>query len=449
MHAKTLALVSLLAFCGAARADDCPTQPSGFAGGDGSAGDPYLVCSAAQLQLVGSHLGAGLYFRQIADIDLAGVAFTPIGAQTFGGPPLFNGVYDGAGYEIFNLEIIQPGTDVLGLFGKISTSAEVRNVTLRNVNISGNRCVCGLAAENQGLIVGCSVTGTVAGVAYVGGLVGDNRKDVRDCYCIVDVMGASAVGGVVGVHFGAMHPTVSASYAAGPVSGTSSVGGLVGQDLGSGAVVTRSYWDVDTTGQTTSVGGGTGLHTAQMMMQATYVPFWDFLTVWTIDEGVDYPRHQVERALPASSFCDATDGALASCPCANPGSPNTGCDIQQLTGGVRLCLVGQATSPQNRATVVGEGFPTSSTPSAVVIRAADLDPASPVVFGDGLRCIGVPLARLAAGFAVGGVSTHTFGHNSMQGSGTFYYQLWFRNTPIMYCDPAAAFNLSNGRTLVW
>jgi len=28
-------------------------------------------------------------------------------------------------------------------------------------------------------------------------------------------------------------------------------------------------------------------------------------------------------------------------------------------------------------------------------------------------------------------------------------QLWFRNTPIMFCDPAAAFNLSNGKVLAW
>jgi len=44
---------------------------------------------------------------------------------------------------------------------------------------------------------------------------------------------------------------------------------------------------------------------------------------------------------------------------------------------------------------------------------------------------------------------HTHGHGAGAGSGTFYYQLWFRNTPIMFCDPVAAFNLSNGRALSW
>jgi hypothetical protein len=446
MHAKALTLLALLALPAALRANDCPSEPSGFAGGDGSAGDPYLVCTAAQLQLVGSHLGAGIHFRQIADIDLTGFAFTPIGAQTFGGPPLFNGVYDGGGYEITNLEIIEPGTDVLGLFGKISTTAELRNVALRNVDIAGRRCVSGLASENQGVISNCSVTGSLSGLSFVGGLIGDNRTIVRNSWCDVACTGSDSIGGLIGVQFGNQNPLVVRCYSVGPVSGTTNLGGLVGDDLGSGAVVTSCFWDVQTSGQATSV-GGTGLTTAQMMAQASYTS-WDFLGTWTIDEGVDYPKLQVEVALPASSFCDATDGALASCPCANPGSPDTGCDIQQATGGVGLCVIAQETSPQNRATLRGDGYPAASTPGAVVIRAASLDSASPVVFGDGLRCVGLPLVRLAGELAIGGTSMHAFGHGTMQGSGTFYYQLWFRNAPAPFCTPDA-FNLSNGRTLVW
>jgi hypothetical protein len=61
----------------------------------------------------------------------------------------------------------------------------------------------------------------------------------------------------------------------------------------------------------------------------------------------------------------------------------------------------------------------------------------------------VNLVRLGASLAGGGSSTRTFGHGAMAGSGTFYCQLWFRSTGISYCDPVAAFNLSNGRALVW
>ena len=150
----------------------------------------------------------------------------------------------------------------------------------------------------------------------------------------------------------------------------------------------------------------------------------------------------------APSFCDALDGSLASCPCVNPGAPGTGCDIQQGTGGVGLGLLAQETIPSNRVTWSGTGFPPASSPTSIVIRSTSIDSAAPVVFGDGLRCVGVPLVRLAATFASGGSATHTHGHGAMTGSGTFYYQLWFRNTPAMYCTPDA-FNLSNGRALVW
>lgn len=153
--------------------------------------------------------------------------------------------------------------------------------------------------------------------------------------------------------------------------------------------------------------------------------------------------------LPASlSFCDAADGSLAACPCGNAGDPTSGCDLAQGTGGVELTVLEQQAGALNRATLMGSGFPAASTPSAVVIRAAGLDPAAPVVFGDGVRCVGLPLVRLGAAFAGAGVSTHTFGHGTMAGTGTFRYQLWFRNTPAMFCTPSA-FNLSNGRTLTW
>jgi len=111
-------------------------------------------------------------------------------------------------------------------------------------------------------------------------------------------------------------------------------------------------------------------------------------------------------------------------------------------------VVLQEADPLNRVTVSGLGFPAMNTPAALVIRGSALDPASPVPFGDGIRCVSAPIVRLGAAFALGGVSTHTFGHGSMAGTGTFYYQLWFRNTPAMFCTPAA-FNLSNGQTLNW
>ena len=145
------------------------------------------------------------------------------------------------------------------------------------------------------------------------------------------------------------------------------------------------------------------------------------------------------------SFCDGFDNSLNDCPCGNAGLPESGCDIQQGTGGVQLTVVSQDTV-NTRITMQGTGFPTTGSPTAIVIRSANLDPSGSVAFGDGLRCVGVPVVRLGAAFASGGTAVHTFGHGA--GSGPFYYQEWFRNTPAMFCTHDA-FNLSNGVTALW
>jgi hypothetical protein len=157
----------------------------------------------------------------------------------------------------------------------------------------------------------------------------------------------------------------------------------------------------------------------------------------------------IDTASVLTAFCNAADGALATCPCANPGAPDTGCDNAQATGGVSLALVAQTTSP-NGATLQGTGFSTMGAPTAIVIRSNALDPSSPVIFGDGLRCVSAsPLVRLAATTAVSGTSVHAVNHGAMAGPGDFYYQVWYRNTPSTYCDPFAAFNLSSGLRLGW
>ena len=149
------------------------------------------------------------------------------------------------------------------------------------------------------------------------------------------------------------------------------------------------------------------------------------------------------RNPPPTTFCGSDE---VTCPCGNAGVGGAGCDLPQGTGGVLLELVEQDQGT-SRATFQGTGFPTSSTPTAIVIRAESLEPL-PVPFGDGLRCISTPVVRLAATFATGGSSTHAFTHGVMAGPGTFFYQLWFRSSPAMFCTPDA-FNLSNGQILNW
>jgi len=124
----------------------------------------------------------------------------------------------------------------------------------------------------------------------------------------------------------------------------------------------------------------------------------------------------VQTAGQQSTFCDGGDGSLASCPCANPGTPDEGCDNSAGTGGVHAEVVTfDAALPQ--ATIMCTGYPPAGFPAGVLIRSTALA-ASPVPFGDGLRCVNAPVVRIGASIAFGGSSTHTFGHGA--GPGLFH-----------------------------
>ena len=145
------------------------------------------------------------------------------------------------------------------------------------------------------------------------------------------------------------------------------------------------------------------------------------------------------------TYCFAS---AALCPCGNGGSGAGGCDIAQGTGGVSIGIreFMPSDSGGGTAIVFGTGYPVMSVPGVTLIRSPSAqDP--PVVFGDGLRCIGTGgLVRVAARLAIGGEAHVSVMHGA--GSGTFYYQLWNRNTPAMFCTPDA-FNLSNGLSITW
>jgi len=144
------------------------------------------------------------------------------------------------------------------------------------------------------------------------------------------------------------------------------------------------------------------------------------------------------------------DGSGTACPCANVGLAGHGCDIAQATGGV--CLTLQDFTPNGMgggtARALGTNFPLNGTPGVVLIRSMmQQNGGAGIVFGDGLLCVAAPVVRIRSGLAQDGKISLMITHGA--GQGRFDYQLWFRNTPIMFCDPAAAFNLSNAVELTW
>jgi len=107
---------------------------------------------------------------------------------------------------------------------------------------------------------------------------------VENCYATGNVNGNDNVGGLVGTMSDGV---ICNSYSTGSVSGAGvNVGGLIGGFWDRGII--GSYWDINMSGQAES-GGGRGKTTAEMKAADTFVG-WGCSSVWTIDDGNDYPR---------------------------------------------------------------------------------------------------------------------------------------------------------------
>lgn len=277
---------------------------TGFAytNGDGSAGNPYQISSVPDWQeLMATPDDWGSSFSLTEDINLAGVAVTPVGNYFFP----FYGVLDGGRNKIINAVIDQSGLSYVGLFGELYSGGQIRNLGIENVTVTGGNHVGGLVGLNYGTLINCYVTGSVTGEdLYVGGLVGFNGdySTLTACYAAGSVMGTQFVGGLAGWNYG---PFISC-YSTSSVSGLSYVGGLVGENAGGtltkcyaagwvsgtgnhvsglvaandGGTVTDCFWDTETSGQENSE-GGTGKTTEEMKTLSTFTDAgWDFTDTW-------------------------------------------------------------------------------------------------------------------------------------------------------------------------
>lgn len=256
-----------------------------FAGGTGTAEDPYQIANGAELAYLASSVNSGEtyedeYFVLTANINLNGLSWTPIANSfsdaLFGGSDyrVFAGNFDGKGYTISNVSIGSETTplesDVLGLFG--ATEGKISNLNLDTVSIHG---------------VAKIASGYVVGIA--GGLVGSSAGSIENCHVTGLAMDMSApsngyaaaywVGGLVGALDGAqLINECSVSGSITEKAGKGSIGGLIGE-LGKAAKITYSRSDVTVNVKADSRGGanvggfigkGNGKTDAETIIQNCY-----------------------------------------------------------------------------------------------------------------------------------------------------------------------------------
>jgi len=183
--------------------------------------------------------------------------WTPIG-EDHSRP--FTGSFDGDGHTLAGLVMDAPEADFQGMFGATGPGAQIKNLGLTGLSVTGRIHVGGLVGHNEGKVHNSYAAGSVTGVGgSVGGLVGWNRRggQVHNSYVIGNVEGESVAGGLVGMNEGETH----SSYATASVTGTSwYVGGLVGANDGE---VRNSYATGSVMG-TWYVGGLVGVSYGQV-----------------------------------------------------------------------------------------------------------------------------------------------------------------------------------------
>ena len=227
-----------------------------FAGGAGTAGDPYQIATAAQLSMADDALAYyNSHFILISDIDCSTDPCYPLwprpnqgtrkdGIGIFGGAQGFGGTFDGQNFSILNRTNsflnTQRSPTGAGAAPPVFQNIVFSNVLIRPhflVQLTG-RTAAVMPSHYAGVrrtFINIHVYGTVSNSAsYSGGLLGAvTDVTVSNCTFTGNVFGSGYVGGLIGSMGGAS--TVEVSTATADVRHSSvGGGGLVGYMGGNG-----------------------------------------------------------------------------------------------------------------------------------------------------------------------------------------------------------------------
>ncbi len=159
---------------------------------------PYIICDSTHLNNMRT-LPNGRYYSVMANIDLNGVAWTPLVTASGTG---FQGNFTGNGNIIANFSFSNSNTDNYGFFKYINGNSKVSALKFINVNITGRDRVGALvgdtASDSNTVIEDIMVAGTVTGRQDVGGVMGRAMVQSFNLSAYGSVSGKKTVGGVIG-----------------------------------------------------------------------------------------------------------------------------------------------------------------------------------------------------------------------------------------------------------
>jgi hypothetical protein len=160
-------------------------------------------------------------------------------------------------------------------------------------------------------------------------------------------------------------------------------------------------------------------------------------------------------------FCrgDGQDPTVTvGCPCANLGAPGHGCASQFNPEGAKLEAFGSTDADPSTGTDRVQLLVTGALwDSTTVFLQGDQTIPGALHFGDGVRCLGGNVRRLAikptpsgsARFPEPGDLSLSQAGSVLPGSGQMrYYQVWYRDPSLVFCT-TLQFNASNALQVLW
>ena len=236
------------------------TVAGSFAGGNGTAEDPYLIADGAQLARFASMVNSGqrsINGKLTADIELNDTtnwtswnestapanSWTPIGSDA--NP--FKGTLDGDGHSVSGI-YVNSNEHYQGFVGYLGVNGIIQNIGVKESYVKGVFSTGGVCGQNDGLMINCYNSGNVTGSYYVGGVCGrstgtDNEYSfLTNCYNTGKVTGHESVGGVCGLN--TSHGPISNCYNIGSVTGSFKFGSVCGHN---DHTVTNCYYLEGTT----------------------------------------------------------------------------------------------------------------------------------------------------------------------------------------------------------
>ena len=256
--------------------DDDPVisdPDSPFDGGWGTAQSPYRIAETDHLLALISYdpLDASspdhgsdeilpemdylnAHYVMMNDIDLNSVQLNPIGSAG----RFFSGQFDGQGHAVRGLRIEVTGNGSAGFFAGIGTGAIVKNLTIDQPDVKGNRHVGVLAGINKGHIERVIIKGNLPLINHgrnsiriddsefsTGGLVGSNHAGgtIKSCHVRLVIDSPNEllqIGMLAGINQGLIEQSSTDGRI---MKSHTRQGGLVGYN--NGGIINDSYANVD------------------------------------------------------------------------------------------------------------------------------------------------------------------------------------------------------------